>query len=562
VTLRPELVRHEVHGPETEGLVVDVESDGATTTWSIANVGDRPVAVDHVALVFALPEVRFPLRLFRNGYQSWSLTDAAAFGVDEDPSLADTLPFLRDMHHADREPADPGDLRSEQVTVLVDHDGPPTLVGFLGGRHHDGTIRVRGGPGRVEVRAEAILGGAVLEPGVRRTLHPVVIRSGEDTPTLLARWAGDVGAVESARVSAPYQVGWCSWYHYFDGVTEADIADNLARAGDWPFDVFQVDDGYQSAIGDWLVTNAKFPSGVDGVATSIAEAGYTPGIWLAPFIVSPGSQLAADHPEWLAREADDPTAPLIAMFNDIWGGFQNGLDVTRPEVLDHIAGTARDLVDAGYRYLKLDFTFSAKIRGGYADATLTPAERVRGAYEAVRRGAGDDVFILGCGAPLGSLVGVVDGMRIGPDVGPHWGTDHLTEPLPGYRETQPSTRGAWRSTLGRSFMHRRLWLNDPDCLMLRTSQTRLTPEQARTWALAVGVSGGMALVSDDLALLGPEERALLDEVIALGRAADAEAIAGSPPSVPDQLDGAIPTTLQAAGRTLVGDPEAGTATLS
>ena len=36
-----------------------------------------------------------------------------------------------------------------------------------------------------------------------------------------------------------------------------------------------------------------------------------------------------------------------------------------------------------------------------------------------------------------------------------------------------STRNAWQSTLARSFMHRRLWLNDPDCLMLRTDETEL-----------------------------------------------------------------------------------------
>jgi hypothetical protein len=31
-------------------------------------------------------------------------------------------------------------------------------------------------------------------------------------------------------------------------------------------------------------------------------------------------------------------------------------------------------------------------------------------------------------------------------------------------------------------MHRRLWLNDPDCIMLRTAGTGLTPQEARTWA--------------------------------------------------------------------------------
>jgi alpha-galactosidase len=77
--------------------------------------------------------------------------------------------------------------------------------------------------------------------------------------------------------------------------------------------------------------------------------------------------------------------------------------------------------------------------------------------------------------------------------------------------------------MARQFMHRRLWLNDPDCLMLRTTETELSPRQVQAWARAVGESGGMALVSDDLSLLGPESRQLLDEVIEAGRAADAAA---------------------------------------
>lgn len=434
-----EVVRHDVAAADPAALVVDVEEQGDRWAWSVANTGDHPVAVDQLALVFAVPDVRFPVRLWRNGYQSWTPTDAAAFGLDEDPSLTDTLPFLRDMHHAEREPAHGGDLRSEQVTVLADHHDRRALVGFVGGRHHDGTIRLRSVAGGVEVRAEATLGGAVLGPGERRTLHPVVVWPGEDPAALLARWAVEVGDVEGARTGAPYQVGWCSWYHYFDGVTEADIDANLARAGDWPFDVFQLDDGFQAAVGDWLITNEKFPSGVDGVAAAIDRAGFTPGIWLAPFITAPGSELAMAHPEWMAHEVDDPTQPLIGMFNDIWGGFMYGLDVTRPDVLDHLEATARDLVSAGYRYLKLDFTFSAKVRGRYQDPARTPAERVRMAYEAVRRGAGDDVFLLGCGAPLGSLVGVVDGMRIGPDVAPHWPVVAPDDALPGYGEALPST---------------------------------------------------------------------------------------------------------------------------
>jgi hypothetical protein len=97
--------------------------------------------------------------------------------------------------------------------------------------------------------------------------------------------------------------------------------------------------------------------------------------------------------------------------------------------------------------------------------------------------------------------------------------------------------------------------------MLRTSHTALSAEAARGWALAVGVSGGMALVSDDLALLDRGSHALLDEVLELGRASDAAAQAGTPARCDDLFDATTPGRLSAAGVTLAGDVDAGTAVL-
>jgi alpha-galactosidase len=191
------------------------------------------------------------------------------------------------------------------------------------------------------------------------------------------------------------------------------------------------------------------------------------------------------------------------MANEAWGGPVHTLDTTQPEVLDHLATVASQLVEAGYPYLKLDFTYAPSLRGAFADPSRTPAQRVRAGFEAVRRGAGPEAFLLGCGAPLGAAVGVVDGMRIGADVGPWWHAPAGRYSPAGHEGGEPATVNAWRNTLSRSFLHRRLWLNDPDCLMLRTERTQMEPDQVRAWALAVGVSGGMALVSDDLSLLGP-----------------------------------------------------------
>ena len=82
----------------------------------------------------------------------------------------------------------------------------------------------------------------------------------------------------------------------------------------------------------------------------------------------------------------------------------------------------------------------------------------------------------------------------------------------------------------------------------------LTPDQARAWALAVGMSGGLALVSDDLALLDDDARRVLDEVVELGRRVDADAQRGVTPVCGDLLDRAGPSVLRAAGHVLRADP--------
>jgi alpha-galactosidase len=427
------------------------------------------------------------MEMFCHGYQSWSESRWRTIGVDEDPSRATgAIPLFVDMHSGDPTAAKPGELRSELVTAL--RESPDDDPKVFGGR---GTLRFVDGE----------LHGADREY------------------ESLEHWAADAGQANHARISAPYQVGWCSWYHYFDRVTEADVRANLALAVDWPFDVFQIDDGYQAAIGDWLITNEKFPSTLDELASAIANEGRRQGIWIAPFLAAPDSDVARQHPEWFATHASGRR--LIGSVNDPWGGAVHVLDTTNPAVLDHLEATARALVDAGFTYLKLDFTYAPGLAGQFAEPSQSPADRVRSGFEAVRRGAGDDAFLLGCGAPIGPCIGLVDGMRIGPDVAPYW------DPLPriaGYDATVPSTLNAVNATKARQFMHRRLWLNDPDCVMLRTTDTQLTPEQAQTWAFTVADSGGMVLVSDDLSLLGANEHSLLDDVIARGREVDAQRI--------------------------------------
>jgi len=162
--------------------------------------------------------------------------------------------------------------------------------------------------------------------------------------------------------------------------------------------------------------------------------------------------------------------------------------------------------------------YAASLSGQAFDSSLSTAERLRRAYQIIREAAGEDVFILGCGSPLTPAAGVVDAMRIGPDVAPYW-SDWLRETLTGDSNSL-STRSAIRSILNRASLHRRLWINDPDCLMLRDTETKLSREERFCLINAAIITGGMTVFSDRLEALPEETWLEMEQIAALSRECD------------------------------------------
>jgi alpha-galactosidase len=206
------------------------------------------------------------------------------------------------------------------------------------------------------------------------------------------------------------------------------------------------------------------------------------------------------------------------------------LDTTHPEVLAWIEEVARTLRhEWGYRILKLDFLYNAALPGRRFDSDATLATSLRLGLEAVRLGAGDDAFLLGCGCPLGPAVGIVDGMRIGADVAPYW--DLAAQRIASVDEAGATTRVAIRNTLTRAFMHQRLWANDPDCVMVRTDRTRLTDAEVRSLAAAVALTDGMVVSSDRLETVPTDRLSLFSTV---------HRLTGGSPRVVDLLQRPMP----------------------
>jgi alpha-galactosidase len=96
--------------------------------------------------------------------------------------------------------------------------------------------------------------------------------------------------------------------------------------------------------------------------------------------------------------------------------------------------------------------------------------------------------------------------------------------------------------LARSALHQRLWVNDPDCVLVRDRETGLGPHEVESVASAVALSGGLVIGSDDMGSVGPERRELLRRLLPpLGLAPEITRWSGD---VPDEVatrlsDGAV-----------------------
>jgi alpha-galactosidase len=284
-------------------------------------------------------------------------------------------------------------------------------------------------------------------------------------------------------------VGWCSWYAgYFADITEGEVLKNLGHTALIPeLKYFQIDDGWESKVGTATSgipehDSLKFPHGMQWLAGAIRAKGLKPGLWIRPF---KGWGESVGVPDW-ARGST--------------------LDISHPEACAWLSQLTRRLVkEWGYEYLKFDFVtydlfgkWGMELSenpgrlGGVADDTITNITAYRLALEAIREGAGEDCFLLGCNCLLAPAFGIVDGMRIGDDVSAgHWERTVLM--------------GA-KSVAPLRFLNGNVWWNDPDCMM---AQEPMSLAEVRLWNTFVSFTGGLPIVSSKLFELSAERLALL-----------------------------------------------------
>ena len=284
--------------------------------------------------------------------------------------------------------------------------------------------------------------------------------------------------------------GYTSWYNYFQNINEEIILRDLDGLDPAKEDVsiFQIDDGYETFVGDWLDPNpSRFPNGMGYIAEKIHAKGYKAGIWLAPFSVQKVSRTAKEHPDWLVKDENgDPLQGVLA-----WGGAYI-LDIYNKEVRTYLKEVFDTVLNVWkFDMVKLDFLYSQCL---YPRNGKCRGEIMREAMLLLRELVGDKL-LLGCGVPMSACFGLVDACRISCDV-------DLTYKgkIYNFLQVSPeilSAQSAINNSIFRRHLNGRVFMNDPDVFFLRNNNLKFTEEQKLLLAKINNLCGNVLFVSDN-----------------------------------------------------------------
>ena len=435
----------------------------------------------------------------RNGYQSWDGSFFVPPGTEAGNGPEGKAPTL-----------------GFAMTALLPERGSGALV--IGFERHDRfqtRFQFGGTSENVMIDVETLLDCTGTQTG-----ETLLLFDADDVEEALRSWSSFVASASPLppRLPARRITGWCSWYSLYAAIDEGLILEHLRAAASFrdargvPLEVFQIDDGFTPEMGDWLDVKPQFPRGMAPLLAQIGEAGFRPGLWIAPFMVGNRSRLFAEHPDWVVKDRETGT-PLVQM--RFYGEFRWHkrseeyyiLDITHPGAESFIRTVFRTWArEWGARYFKTDFMYFGAEYGPdrvqWHKPGLSRIAIWRRMAALIREEIGDDALWLGCGSPLWGSVGYVDAVRIGRDIGVEWDGEYSVESL-------------LRDQLTRNHASHVLWQADPDCILLRQNFHFLSDKEVRSLALFAGLSGGVLMTSDKLDELPDERAELLERLLKL-----------------------------------------------
>ncbi|MFC2128338.1 hypothetical protein ACFLRR_00540 [Bacteroidota bacterium] len=264
-------------------------------------------------------------------------------------------------------------------------------------------------------------------------------------------------------------VGWCSWFAFWNNVTEGDIVrtaeviSNVLKP--YGYEYLQIDDGYQSGTGLpelWLNSNEKFSSGLKNLADYIKSKGLKPGIWTNTAFKQ--QEYADKNKKYfvLDEKGKVPSEPWVGISVD--GSVKEAVDtLVRP--------IYKGLRDMGWEYFKVDALRHLRYEGynrhyrHFEKKNIDRVDAYRTYLKAIREEIGRDYFMMGCWGIRPELIGIIDGCRIGGD---------------GYSFAGLSQYNSFNNVV---------WRNDPDHI-------ELSPKEAYRSSMATSLTGSLFMLTD------------------------------------------------------------------
>jgi len=348
-------------------------------------------------------------------------------------------------------------------------------------------VRTDGTKMKLEITGE--MSEITVESGESRMSDEVLLlcMKWDEAQLTKNRWIVDISDV---KVTKKPVFGWCSWYRINTSVTQETIYDMAAytkkNKEKIPFDVIQIDDGWQVGKFNWA-TNEKFSRGFKDLNDSIKEAGAVPGLWLSPVRV-----------DLIVSETGQKCRPFpIQWYTEYRLGkpWLNCLDPTYPEAREYIYNSIRNNYNLGFRYFKLDFSKIEYFTKRFYNPKMTRFQAQRELFRIYRQAAGNDSYIVACG-PVNHrfMVPFVDAVRVGTDTGADNG---FAKSLA--TDGQPANiHGFWypiASLVNKSYENGVLANGDPDVTYVAHLR-KCSPLQLQTFHSFVGIYGGAAMTSD------------------------------------------------------------------
>jgi alpha-galactosidase len=194
----------------------------------------------------------------------------------------------------------------------------------------------------------------VLAPGEAFTTPPtfVVVHRGDffETLSTYRELMQRQGISFDAPPDDAYEPIWCAW-GYERGFNVDQVYGTLPKVEEMGYRWAVLDDGWQTAEGDWYVREDKFPGGEEGMKTFVGrihDQGLKAKLWWVPMAVDPGTDLLREHPEYLLLNEDGSTQDI-----SWWDAYY--LCPAYPPVQEYTVALVRKIIgEWGYDGLKID----------------------------------------------------------------------------------------------------------------------------------------------------------------------------------------------------------------